>query len=199
MIEELEKKAKEMQKEILKEIIKIEKVSDERWEENQQLKQQLENEKQLNAEIKKRLVEVEYDCEEFNHEYCDPNCNGKKKKLVDLFELVSNGLNETLLKQKDTEIEQLKQENEQLKQQVNGIIWHDLRTNPKDLPEVDRLVRVRLMSGMEHICETDYYEPSEDEIGYGKLLILFYDLNGEWVDETEIIAWCEISKFEEKE
>lgn len=99
-----------MQKETLKEIIEIEKVSDYRWEENQQLKQQLENEKQLNAEIKKRLVEVGYDCEEFNHEYCDPNCNGKKKKLVDLFELVSNGLNETLLKQKDTEIEQLKSE-----------------------------------------------------------------------------------------
>lgn len=31
------------------------------YEENEQLKQQLENEKQLNAEIKKRLVEVEYD------------------------------------------------------------------------------------------------------------------------------------------
>lgn len=30
-------------------------------EQNEQLKQQLKNEKQLNAEIKKRLVEVEYD------------------------------------------------------------------------------------------------------------------------------------------
>lgn len=30
-------------------------------QENEQLKQQLENEKQLNAEIKKRLVAVEYD------------------------------------------------------------------------------------------------------------------------------------------
>lgn len=78
--------------------------------ENVQLKQQLENEKQLNAEIKKRLVEVEYDCEEFNHEYCDVNCNGKRKELVDLYQLISDGLNETLLKQKDTEIEQLKSE-----------------------------------------------------------------------------------------
>lgn len=81
----------------------------------------------------------------------------------------------------------------------NGIIWHDLRKDPDDLPKVNRLVRVRLMSGMEHICETCYYEPSEDEIGYGKLIISFYELNGEWIDDTEIIAWCEVPKFEVEE
>lgn len=81
----------------------------------------------------------------------------------------------------------------------NGSIWHDLRKDPDDLPKVDSLVRVRLMSGMEHICETCYYEPSEDEIGYGKLIISFYELNGEWIDDTEIIAWCEIPKFEVEE
>lgn len=75
--------------------------------ENEQLKQQLENEKQLNAEIKKRLVEVEYDCTEYNHEYCDTNCNGKRKETIDLLQLVSDGLNETLLKQKDEENKQL--------------------------------------------------------------------------------------------
>lgn len=80
----------------------------------------------------------------------------------------------------------------------NGIVWHDLRINPDDLPKVDMLVRVRLSGGMEHICETDYYEPSEDEIGYGKLIISFYELNGEWIDDTEIIAWCEIPKFKEE-
>lgn len=67
----------------------------------------MKNEKQLNVEIKKRLVEVEYDCEEFNHEYCDINCKGKRKELVDLYQLISDGLNETLLKQKDEENEQL--------------------------------------------------------------------------------------------
>lgn len=77
----------------------------------------------------------------------------------------------------------------------NGIEWHDLKKNPNDLPKVDSLVRVRLMSGMEHICETCYYEPSEDEIGYGKLILSFYELNGEWIDDAEIIAWCEIPKF----
>lgn len=90
--------------------------------ENHQLKQQLENEKQLNAEIKKRLVEVEYDCEEFNHEYCDPNCNGKRKETIDLLQLISDGLNETLLKQKDTEIEQLKEQIKDLESQLKDVI-----------------------------------------------------------------------------
>lgn len=84
-------------------------------------------------------------------------------------------------------------------QKENRVIWHDLRKNPGDLPKVDRLVRVRLMNEMEHICETYYYEPSEDEIGYGKFILSFSELNGEWIDDNEIIAWCEIPKFEEKE
>jgi len=83
-------------------------------EENQQLKQQLKNEKQLNAEIKKRLVEVEYDCEEFTHEYCDINCKGKRKELVDLYQLISDGLSETLLKQKEDEFEELKEHCDEL-------------------------------------------------------------------------------------
>ena len=74
--------------------------------------------------------------------------------------------------------------------------WYKLS---EKYPEADKLVRVRLMSGMEHICETCYYEPTEDEIGYGKLVINFYELNGEWVDDNEIIAWCEISTFIDKE
>lgn len=76
---------------------------------NEKLIEELKNEKQLNAEIKKRLVEVEYDCEEYNHEYCDPNCNGKRKETIDLYQLISDGLNETLLKQKEDEIKELKE------------------------------------------------------------------------------------------
>lgn len=76
---------------------------------NEKLIEELKNEKQLNAEIKKRLVEVQYDCEEFNHEYCDPNCNGKRKETIDLLQLISDGLNETLLKQKEDEIKELKE------------------------------------------------------------------------------------------
>jgi hypothetical protein len=73
--------------------------------------------------------------------------------------------------------------------------WHKLS---EKYPEADKLVRVRLMSGMEHICETCYYEPTEDEIGYGKLIINFYELDGEWVDDTDIIAWCEIPTFDKE-
>ena len=76
---------------------------------NEKLIEDLKNEKQLNAEIKKRLVEVEYDCEEFNHEYCDINCKGKRKELIDLYQLNSDGLNETLLNQKEDEIDELKE------------------------------------------------------------------------------------------
>ncbi|MBO7518626.1 MAG: hypothetical protein J6T31_05900 [Methanobrevibacter sp.] len=73
--------------------------------------------------------------------------------------------------------------------------WHKLS---EKYPEADKLIRVRLMSGMEHICETCYYEPTEDEIGYGKLIINFYELDGEWVDDTEVIAWCEIPTFDKE-
>ena len=74
--------------------------------------------------------------------------------------------------------------------------WHKLDWE-KDFLEADKLIRVRLRNGMEHICETCYYEPTEDEIGYGKLVISFYELNGEWIDDNDIIAWCEIEPFEE--
>lgn len=73
--------------------------------------------------------------------------------------------------------------------------WYKLS---EKYPDADKLVRVRLMSGMEHICETCFYEPTEDEIGYGKLVINFYELNGEWVDDNDIITWCEIPKYTEE-
>ena len=76
--------------------------------------------------------------------------------------------------------------------------WHKLDWK-KDFPEADKLIRVRLRSGMEHICETCYYEPTEDEIGYGKLVISFYELNGEWVDDNDVLAWCYIEPFKESE
>lgn len=110
--QKLAKRTYELQSDLSKEKSKNEKLIEELEElqrENQQLKQQLKNEKQLNAEIKKRFVEVEYDCEEFNHEYCDINCKEKRKELVDLYQLISDGLNETLLKQKEDEIKELKE------------------------------------------------------------------------------------------
>lgn len=76
----------------------------------------------------------------------------------------------------------------------NGIQWHKLS---EKYPDVNKLVRVHLLSGMEHICETDLYYPTEDEIGFGKAIIQFYELNGDCVDDNDIIAWCEEPQFEE--
>ena len=81
----------------------------------------------------------------------------------------------------------------------NGIQWHDLRKSPTDYPEPEKLVRVHCYNGDEYICETYLYEPSEDEIGYGKMIIQFAELNGDWVDDNCIQAWCEIEPFEEEE
>lgn len=92
--------------------------------------------------------------------------------------------------------DQLVHKQYQLNQLRKANEWHKLDWE-KDFPEADKLIRVRLRSGMEHICETCYYEPTEDEIGYGKLVISFYELNGEWVDDNDVLAWCYIEPFKE--
>lgn len=84
-----------------------------------------------------------------------------------------------------------------LKEQIPQ--WHDLRKSSTDYPEPKKLVRVHCYNGDEYICETYLYEPSEDEIGYGKMIIQFIELNGDWVDDNCIQAWCEIEPFGEGE
>ena len=76
--------------------------------------------------------------------------------------------------------------------------WHKLDWE-KDVPDVDKLVRVRTKSGAEYICETYSYLPSEDEIGYGSVITQFSELNGDWVDDNEIGYWCYIEPFKESE
>lgn len=69
--------------------------------------------------------------------------------------------------------------------------WHYVKDG-KDLPlEAGLHIRVVLHNGNEYICETDYYEPSEDEIGFGHLLIQLYS-NDEWIDDNDVYAWKEI-------
>ena len=72
--------------------------------------------------------------------------------------------------------------------------WHLLKDG---YPEINKLVRVRTFSGMEYICTTEWYYPTEDEIGYGHALFSFYTLNDDWIDENEIKAWCELPEFKE--
>ncbi len=75
--------------------------------------------------------------------------------------------------------------------------WHKLDWE-KDFPDVDKLIRVRTRSGAEYICKTYSYEPTEDEIGYGSVIIQFEELNGDWVDDNEIEYWCEIPTFDKE-
>lgn len=71
--------------------------------------------------------------------------------------------------------------------------WHMLDWE-KDYPKRNRLVRVRTNSGAEYICET-YDQTTEDEIGYSNIITQFEELNGDWVDDTEIEYWCYIEPF----
>ena len=75
--------------------------------------------------------------------------------------------------------------------------WHKLDWK-KDFPDVDKLVRVRTKSDEEYICQTYLYYPTEDEIGYGSVIIQFEELNGYWVDDNEIEYWCEIPTFDKE-
>ena len=75
--------------------------------------------------------------------------------------------------------------------------WHKLDWK-KDFPDVDKLVRVRTKSDEEYICQTYLYYPTEDEIGYGSVIIQFEELNGDWVDDNEIEYWCEIPTFDKE-
>lgn len=80
--------------------------------ENAELKDKLKKEQNLNKVIKERLVEVNCDCNAEKKEKCvmfPEYCEGEKKIVVDLMSLVSDGLNESLIKQKDEQIKQLSQ------------------------------------------------------------------------------------------
>lgn len=94
----------------------------------------------------------------------------------------------------EKDIARLEKENAELKALI--LQWHDLRKNPDDLPtKEDITIRCVLSNGNEVICKTDWYEPAEDEIGYGKIIIQFY-CNDDWIDTNDVIVWCELPKFE---
>jgi septal ring factor EnvC (AmiA/AmiB activator) len=82
--QKLDEELKQEKQSLAKRIYELQSDLSKEKSKNEKLIEDLKNEKQLNAEIKKRLVEVEHDCEEFNHEYCDINCKGKRKELVDI-------------------------------------------------------------------------------------------------------------------
>ena len=86
-----------------------------------ELKSKLEKEQNLNKVIKERLIEVNCDCNAEKKEKCvlfPIYCEGERKTDVDLMSLVSDGLNESLIKQKEEQIEVMKLEILELKAQI---------------------------------------------------------------------------------
>ena len=66
----------------------------------------------------------------------------------------------------------------------NGVVWHDLRKDPNDLPKIKRnksftevLVRVSHVYGVASFTEKTFFVLGEDIT-------------------KDVIAWCEIPKFE---
>ena len=74
-----------------------------------------------------------------------------------------------------------------VKREIGEPKWHDLRKDPKDLPDTDRNVWVKRESETE--CQIDNYY--EDDKGWG---IMFRE--GYCTDD--VIAWCELPIYEEE-
>ena len=73
----------------------------------------------LFEEFKGRLVEVECECDDEKRAKCvmyPEYCDGTRKEIIDLVQLIDEGLNNKLLDDKDTRIEELEKENEELRE-----------------------------------------------------------------------------------
>lgn len=71
----------------------------------------------------------------------------------------------------------------------NGVVWHDLRKAPGDLPETLHPVYVKLDNEtyVFAYCVNEIWHENDDGI-------ILYHGNG----KSEVIAWCEIPRFEEE-
>ena len=72
----------------------------------------------LFEEFKGRLVEVECECDNEKRAKCvmyPEYCDGTRKEIIDLVQLIDEGLNNKLLSDKDTRIEELEKENAEQK------------------------------------------------------------------------------------
>ena len=72
----------------------------------------------------------------------------------------------------------------------NGVIWHDLTKNPNDLPIKD-------IGAFSEFVITNvgigYYIDAQNK------WFTYYKETGTYIDNNEVIAWCEIPKFEVEE
>ena len=94
---------------------------------------------------------------------------------------------------KDIYIKELEKESEQLKAQIEKkekVIWHDLRKNPKDLPPKDvgsfsTFVITNKGFGYYVDCQNKWF--------------VYWNVTGSYECSTEVVAWCELPKFEVEE
>ena len=72
----------------------------------------------------------------------------------------------------------------------NGVVWHDMRKTPEDLPETLHPVYAKLDSGtyVFAYCVNEIWHGNDDGI-------ILYHGNG----ECEVTAWTEIPRFEDGE
>lgn len=94
-----------------------------------------------------------------------------------------NKINEIISGYKEKELEHKKYQ--------KGVWYY---TEDEDYPnEPDLCVRCVDFNGDEYIGYTEWYEPSEDEIGYGGLVLDIVS-NGEPLVQSDIDMWCIIDK-----
>lgn len=90
------------------------------------------------------------------------------------------------------EYQKLQEENERLQSQVEKekVIWHDLRKNPKDLPPKD-------------VGSFSTFVITNKGIGYyvdcQNKWFVYWNVTGSYECSTEVVAWCELPKFEVEE
>jgi len=72
----------------------------------------------------------------------------------------------------------------------NGVVWHDLRKNPKDLPPVYKTV-----------LDDEGFECFYVKVAVKKDVFVekwkYYDINGDEWEQKPPIAWCERPQFKE--
>lgn len=78
----------------------------------------------------------------------------------------------------------------------NGVVWHDLRKNPNDLPQKvgDYIVALDYQKGTFSTYLLQYnVDEDEDDIKFGWFDSEYTNYN------DDVIAWCELPKFEVEE
>jgi hypothetical protein len=78
--------------------------------------------------------------------------------------------------------------------------WHDLRKDPNDLPKPNVTVLICLQFEKWTSSYIAYYRPASDKWQMYNICEGQRDpIMDDYIERDEVIAWCEIPKFEESE